>query len=123
MVSNSGTTPVIGSKGQRKERGLTWVRENPYKLTTLCLLRRIGVADAAAPSGMTSVGRFRRAKLPTLTDRRVSSLVAVDEGGSFLLPGCVAVWLLPPSSDSLLSSGPEGAQAMMKTPAKVAPQP
>ena len=95
----------------------------------LCLLWRIGVADAAAPSGMTSVGRLRRARLPTLIERRVwpSSLVAAEDEGSFLLPGSVAVWLLASSSASSSCSdslgGLEGAQAMMKTPAKVAPQP
>lgn len=84
-----------------------------------------------APSGITSIARLRRARLPTLAVRTLegtalSSLrvAAPDEVGSPRLPGSVAVWMVPSSSSSSsVGRGGDGAQAMMKTPAKVAPQP
>ena len=81
-------------------------------LTMLCLFRRIGVAGV--PSAARTLTRLRYATLPDLELRPVTVPSASSGGASPIVPS---------SSSSDGSGGAVGAQAMMNTPAKVAPQP
>ena len=94
------------SKGER-----TCAGERPYILTMLCLFLKMGVAGV--PSTARTLTRLRYATLPDLELSPVTVPSGSDGGASPIVP----------SSSSGASGGVVGAQAMINTPAKVAPQP